>query len=347
MFGLYRTILALHVMAYHILKVPAIGPYAVYSFFVLSGFLMTTIMQNSYGYSANGFKRYAMNRFLRLYPVYWTLIAITCVIIAFVVGDAFAKEYHHSLAIPSDITQTFYNIFMVFPAFEPITVEPRLSPATWAITIELFFYLLIGLGLSRNKKVTLIWLALSLIYTFYPLAMGRFDIGYGNVMNASLPFALGASIYFYKEEIFRLLSGIRLDSIPVVVVLFVSNIVVVVYTYYALADKWWAINYMGAVANMMLSVVMVVVLHQRGKEFFSRHTDRFLGDFSYPLYLFHWAAAMLVAYTLYDAPVLGQSTSGVIVFSVALVLTLLISYVVNVFVNDKIEVIRGRIKMVR
>jgi peptidoglycan/LPS O-acetylase OafA/YrhL len=39
MFGTYRTLLALAVMASHLLKVPGIGGHAVHGFFILSGYL--------------------------------------------------------------------------------------------------------------------------------------------------------------------------------------------------------------------------------------------------------------------------------------------------------------------
>ena len=52
--GIYRFLLALNVVIFHLLDVPAIGPFAVFSFFVLSGFLMTLIMKETYGYSLSG-----------------------------------------------------------------------------------------------------------------------------------------------------------------------------------------------------------------------------------------------------------------------------------------------------
>ena len=51
MFGTYRTLLALMIVALHLGGVPVIGGYAVFGFYILSGYLMTLIMQTSYGYS--------------------------------------------------------------------------------------------------------------------------------------------------------------------------------------------------------------------------------------------------------------------------------------------------------
>ena len=76
MFGIWRTLLAIEVVAYHILPLPLIGRYAVFSFFVLSGFLMTEIMQRAYGYTPGGSVRYLANRALRLLPSYWFAAAL-------------------------------------------------------------------------------------------------------------------------------------------------------------------------------------------------------------------------------------------------------------------------------
>jgi peptidoglycan/LPS O-acetylase OafA/YrhL len=48
----------------------AIGGYAVFGFYILSGYLMTLIMQKNYGYSRGGVARYAVNRFLRIYLLF-------------------------------------------------------------------------------------------------------------------------------------------------------------------------------------------------------------------------------------------------------------------------------------
>ena len=91
--GIYRFLLALNVVIFHLLGVPAIGPFAVFSFFVLSGFLMTLIMKETYGYSLSGLSKYAMNRFLRLFPSYWVLLLITILAIG-LVGNSNSKAFH-------------------------------------------------------------------------------------------------------------------------------------------------------------------------------------------------------------------------------------------------------------
>ena len=115
MFGIYRLILALMVMAFHLLNVPIIGEYAVFSFFVLSGFLMTTIMHDAYGYSFAGIGRYAVNRFLRLYPTYWVVLVLSLALILFI-GEQYAHQYKESIFYPKTLTQIIENATLIYPA---------------------------------------------------------------------------------------------------------------------------------------------------------------------------------------------------------------------------------------
>jgi len=55
MLGLLRTTLAIMVMSYHLfVGILPLGTYAVFGFYVISGYLMTLVMHESYGYSGGG-----------------------------------------------------------------------------------------------------------------------------------------------------------------------------------------------------------------------------------------------------------------------------------------------------
>ena len=71
MFGTYRTLLAVMVVFLHLGGMPVIGAYTVFCFYILSGYLMTFIMQKNYGYSKESVAKYALNWFLRIYPIFW------------------------------------------------------------------------------------------------------------------------------------------------------------------------------------------------------------------------------------------------------------------------------------
>ncbi|WXG52262.1 MAG: hypothetical protein RNU03_15995 [Candidatus Sedimenticola sp. (ex Thyasira tokunagai)] len=204
MFGLYRTGLALWVMIFHLLDIPVIGPYAVFSFFALSGFLMTTIMHDTYGYNISGIKRYVINRFLRLYPMYW-MVAVVSILAIMFVSKQYSINYKDVLYIPEAIISIIFNGIMIFPSLIPYDIGPRLSPPTWALSIEIFFYICIALGVSRTKEVTQTWVGLSAFYVVLSYVIGLSGPHrYASIFAASLPFSLGSLLFFYKKKFFCL-----------------------------------------------------------------------------------------------------------------------------------------------
>ena len=144
MFGLYRTLLALLVVAQHIGGIPNVGCYAVFGFYCLSGYLMTLIMHENYGFSLSGTYKYAVNRVLRIYPIYWLSVLLTLSLI-WLYSPSELSDYHAAMYLPEDFVGILKNIFIFFPFRE----SPILTPPSWALTVELFFYVLIGLGLSQ------------------------------------------------------------------------------------------------------------------------------------------------------------------------------------------------------
>ncbi len=345
MFGAFRLVLALNVMAYHILNIPAIGPFAVYTFFILSGFLMTTIMNNSYGYNLSGIQSYALNRFLRLYPVYWSLILITVFIIIFITGTEFSASFQEKMCLPESAFEILTNLTMIYPAFKPVAVGPRLAPATWALTLELFYYLLIGIGISRNKIITIIWFSASLIYIlFRNLYTGVPGLSYGDFFGASLPFSIGAMLFFYKIKLLRLLNKLSTNPTFLISCIYAVNLAFTSTSAFWFSSCWWKIEFISTILNVILSGALILALYQNGKELFSKKIDKFLGDLSYPVYIFHWSAASLASWWLYKGAVKGFTASGLLVFITALFITVVVSMVVNVVVNNRIEKIRSKIR---
>lgn len=335
MFGLFRFVLAVNVVIYHVLDIPAIGPYAVYSFFVLSGFLMTMIMQATYGYSFQGFKSYAINRFLRLYPVYWALLLVIVIVILFI-GESFSAVFHSKMVIPNEPISWMANLFMVYPNFEPGTYPIRLAPATWALTIELFFYLAIGLGLSKTKKLTTVWFLLSLSWVLWTnFSNSEWGIGYGDIIVASLPFSLGALIFHYRPTYARIID--KVGAVPILIV-FIMNILIVTSSHYVWTDKFWFFNAMGTWVNLICSGLVIVLLLEYGRAYLSKPLDRFLGDLSYPIYIFHWTGASFAAWLLHS------DKEKVLIFFLGLTITILVSIIVNKTVNDNVEKLRNFIR---
>ena len=196
MLGAYRFFLALMVVAQHSGGAWGVGAggFAVFAFFVLSGYLMTHIMHGTYGYTAGGFAKYSVNRLLRIYPLYW-LACVIAFVILFSVDDATIARIAGGMGIPNSPKNLLSNIFIVVSS----RTWPLLIPPAWTLAVELIFYLLIGLGVSKTAIATAIWFGISVIYALTANVMNLGgDFTYFSPLSASLPFSVGALVFHFR-----------------------------------------------------------------------------------------------------------------------------------------------------
>lgn len=336
MFGLFRTLLAFMVVAQHLGGVPMIGAYAVFGFYCLSGFLMTLILQSRYGYSLRGFSSYAINRFLRIYPMYWLSIMFTLILIV-VLGNDFTQTYHSAMSLPQNTVQWFQNIFLYFPSLN----SPRLTPPAWALTVELCFYILIGLGLSKTKSITVIWFVLSVLYHAVALFFHwGWEHRYFTVPAASLPFATGAMIYHFKRELLvvteHIFSLLGRNTSMFLLAGLLAN---------------WLMGYLTNLSetvffysNFLFCAALVIVL-MRTKElpFINASTDKWFGNLSYPVYLMHYQIG-LVLVVIFDGLNIEMTRPDLLLLFISVPVITLLSWIVSVNIEKPIEVLRDRIK---
>lgn len=158
---------------------------------------MTLILNDVYGYTFKGFVAFVLNRFLRLFPIYWAFLIFSVLLVVFT-GEKFSANFRECIYFPDSSNLWLYNIFMVYPDLFPWNIEPRLCPPTWALTIEFLFYALIAFGISKTPKVSLCWLIISICYSVLNYVfMLDFSSGYGSVLAGSLPFSIGACLFHY------------------------------------------------------------------------------------------------------------------------------------------------------
>jgi peptidoglycan/LPS O-acetylase OafA/YrhL len=334
MFGTYRTLLAVMVIFLHLGGMPVIGGYAVFGFYILSGYLMTLIMHKNYGYSRVGLARYAANRFLRIYPIYWLSCLVSLLLIHFL-GEGYVRNYHSSIYYPDDPIAIIRNLVLFFPSLN----EPRLTPPAWALTVEIFFYICIGLGLSRSRKITAAWFILSIVYA---LLVNIMELGwnykYFFIPAASLPFSTGAMVFHYREELAalfnRYLGGSYVPSIlfSLVLVNWAAG-----FHMDSLRGFSFYINY------ILCAMILVALLERRSLPLISRRMDKVLGDFSYPVYLIHYQVGLVLLVLLqwagYD---IRQPTTGFALISLPFIF--LAAWLMTRYIELPIELLRKRIK---
>ncbi|TAA47865.1 acyltransferase family protein [Corallincola spongiicola] len=338
MFGTYRTILALMVVAVHIGGIPKVGAYAVFGFFALSGYLMTFIMHRNYSYSANGIGKYALNRVLRIYPLYILSISFSLLLI-FLLGSDYTSTYQKYIGMPSDLIQILKNLFLFLDYMDPV----RLTPPAWALTVEIFFYILIGLGLSRCRSVTWIWFVSSVAYHLFSIVSNAgWEARYFTIYAASLPFSAGALVFHYKKEI-----GEKIELLHSAIKLGLPFLL------FAAISINWLIGYLTKTSetvafysNFLLCLLMIMVLcNTRDLPFISKRFDKFCGELSYPIYLLHLQVAMVTMFVM-NASGVNVKRPDLLLFVVATPIILLVAWGVAVWIERPIEAVRSRVKSV-
>ncbi|WP_375201102.1 acyltransferase family protein [Hyphococcus sp.] len=342
--GTVRFLLAALVVVHHVGGAPYVGQHAVLFFYVLSGYLMTLVMHERYGYSGKGLRDFWENRALRLYPAYLAVLLFSCLVLA-ILGKDVSRAFRGGLYLPSTFAEWIQNVSMLFFSLTPNEVVPRVSPAAWALTVELVFYFLISLGISKTLKRTLIWLALSAVYSVWAALILDFKWSYFSIFSGSLPFSIGALIYFQRERMAKIFAG---KSLAAYWLLLLSSgglmLAIVIIRYLAMFKLESAF-----VQNIMMpltaapAALAVATLISGGGRIFPKKLDTLLGDLSYPVYISHWIFALIAGALLgLKAPSFG--IDGAMLMAVSFPMTLIASYLVVRFIDKPINRTRERIR---
>ncbi len=343
MFGTYRTLLSFGVVASHIAIAPNVGQFAVHGFFVISGFLMTLVMQGTYGYSGYGRAAFAASRALRLYPMYLVVLATTVLSIVILGADRVAA-FKDSMRLPQDLGGTIENLKMIYARWVPMSAPIRLVPPSWALTVELLFYALICLGLSRSRTLTAGWLAFSVAAALVTLALRGDDFAsrYSSLLAGSLPFALGATIYHWRDELGRRVASMA--TIGIATTAFCAFPVMAV-------ASWWLRN-VGleplsialVYLNIPLHGLIVLLLFNLKVPSAWKLLDKRIGDYSYPVYLTHYLVGLWVTVAIVEPLSPGRHAGLLLCFALTLPLSLLVSSLLLRWVDAPVERWRARIK---
>lgn len=225
-------------------------------FFMISGFVIL--------YSAKGktWQKFARSRFLRIYPMLWLAASITFICLVFL--GATNKE-------PSFL-QYLTNLTLMHRF---IFNQPHLDGVYWTLTVELRFYLIIGVLIAFNllterniKLLMFLWAVTGLIY----LSLGK----NGNFITSGTYFAAGVSFYYIWS------SGKTIYNIGYTLLLFVMSSISVVLSHASenLSNSILVI--------LMFSFFCIFYLLVNGwTPPISKKIMTWLGGLTYPLYLLH------------------------------------------------------------
>jgi len=331
MLGVYRFALALLVVQGHLLAwgAPWLAWQAVFSFYLLSGFLMTLVLNQDYEFDADGVVRFAANRTLRLFPVYWAVIGLTSLHIAFV-GPL--DQLNGAMALPLSAAERLANVFMTLVGFDQSQVtERRLSPSAWSLSIELFCYMLLAVYFGKTRARLFLMLAIGTAVSVVQIIsdLDQPDFGFQNhytVLQAGLiPFAVGGLAYFYRHSRLFAFSSTRLSVLCFFLSLnFLAG-------YWSDFHKYVAGLYVTVALNMALVPMLFSVESKR-------KWQTLLGALSYPVFLSHWLVGTLA--TIY----LPIAAGSFLHFLLATLLAIMLSLALHYFIDRPVQKLRTYIK---
>ncbi len=326
--GALRLFLAMLVVYVHLTSgLAASGYIAVFAFYLISGYLITRVVNTRYNNGVDGLWRFGLNRFLRLFPGYWIVLLFSMAVVA-----AFPEasvNLFNSLFWPDSsddwLAQIFvlgqreFNSFTVLGIPTGVTPElaPQFIPTATTLNVELIFYALIAVLLGRYKQVTLAWFALSFAHGTYVVIQDDFKLGYETFIGASLAFSSGAMLFHYRDLIAKLADKARVTPTATMALFSVALLGATGLwqdaAYLTMRALGWtqeaaeAVLPGNTVRAAYLALPFAAFAFWLCIEVKPKKTESWLygprmkwlndlaGDLSYPIFLIHWPVAALIA----------------------------------------------------
>lgn len=323
MFGTYRLILALLVLLKHFKSTEVFSGLAVWGFFLLSGFLITGILNTRYGQHRDGLIEFGINRALRLLPTYWMSVVLALASIAAFGSIVDPRAINGAFAFPQSAWEWIPAVFILGGSVLGLgRVENSPSPSAWAVEVEIFLYVISVWWLSRStttaRRTTLACLMLfPLLWAAskWLLREGHAELAgsltYSFVPAALLPYAAGAWLWHLRDRI-ELPSRIGPQLAIAAVGLAVCGAIV---------------SRVSVTLAFLLSVPVfayaTLLLSRLSAGNGSRAVDTFFGHMSYPVYLMHWVGNYLA---LALAAMAGAGASMTVVDTGGLMQTTMVGF---------------------
>ncbi len=321
------------VMLFHFYNLLEVGWIGVQLFFVLSGYLITTILLEEKSHNFSFYlKRFYWRRSLRIFPLYYTYLALVSIVYLIAhIPQNFLQ------AIPYLLTYTYNYLPLIiglkFDAF---------FPHFWSLSVEeqfyLFWPLLIFVFSSRGLRIMIV-----LIIIFSPifrLIMGlqltddfTSSIEIGEIIYRLLPSQLDAFAYGALIPIFKLnklqwnWSVILITVLVFFITVGVSNFNSVgfssMHSFSSLGYPIGSLHNQAHVWSYMLinTLCMVIILWVLSckrthpvLQFFSTKAMVSIGKISYGMYVYHWVIIFTIRkYVKLDGAI--ELTAGFILYA--------------------------------
>lgn len=346
--GSIRTLLALAVMFGHAdLYLFTGGTLAVQLFYVISGYLMSLILLSK---SYNSLSAFYTNRFLRLYPIYWT-VAVTTTLIYLIINTPSSLEFwsvYKNLG-PDSIWLVLSNILLFgqdwimftgvdegnfgltsnFKSSEVLVWQGLLVPQAWTLGVELSFYLIAPFILRDKKRwITILLFSLILRAYFIHIGIGTQDpFSYRFFPLEIALFLLGAFSHQFIKPL--------LESISIIQKKLFTNFVTTCFIGIILFFHFIEINHF--LKSIILIGGFILALPILAKFQKGSSTDDWIGSLSYPIYVCHWVVIDVIKFLVGRELLPGE---GLAFYALVLFASLGFAYILESMISERVEKLR-------
>jgi peptidoglycan/LPS O-acetylase OafA/YrhL len=358
--GIVRFLLALSVVITHCGSLfgtsLVFGQIAVQSFYIISGFYMSLILNEKYIGVNGSYKLFITNRFYRIYPIYWTVlicIAVTCLAAIIATNGHYLPLFGKYLSVKANFFSFLYLIltnllifgqdlvmFMgIYPesghlyftsdfmASNPPLFTFLFIQQAWTLGLELTFYLIAPLIVKRGYKlvVTLIVLSFLLRLFIYNYLGFQHDPWTYRFFPTEIMFFLFGYLSYHlhlKVKKLKISKTLNLFALAFIILftIFYGNIPPLKINYLP-----FSIKDMMYFASIVLSIPLLFNFLKKSK------FDNQIGELSYPIYISH----MFVLMVFSSLPVMPLKISYVVAF-----FTIVFSLLLNRFIANPVDKFR-------
>ncbi|QUY35614.1 acyltransferase family protein [Acinetobacter junii] len=297
-------------------------------FFVISGFLITSIISKEITDKTFTFKNFYKKRILRLAPAYF-LVIFSCFIFSYFLLApmelvSFYKSVMYSLVFAS-------NFFMWKEVGGYFSANAEYIPLLhlWSLGVEEQFYIIwptiLMIMLAWFKRWTGLLIALGVILGCvfaHILSIKAPAMSYFLLPARAFELMIGAAIVFIKPNNFKAVTANIIAAVGLIMIVFSS--------FYLTSESIFP----GFYALLPCVGTALIIYSLKGhdgiiKKFLSMNIMSFFGKISYPLYLWHWP--LIVFYKIRFGELSYLSMAGLMI-----AMTLL-SYLTYEYVERKIQ----------
>lgn len=344
--GILRLLLAISVLSNHSSPLPVTGNslvggvVAVQSFFIISGFYMALVLNQGYG----NLRDFYFNRFLRLFPAYWAVLALTVLLhwalnkpdfVANILASDVLRLDGKVFMLAANITMAGSDTMMfLYPGTGglnfttdfrahglPMLYQLHAVPQVWSLPLEIAFYILAPLLVRTPARLAAAFVASLLVrYAVYK-SIGSHDPWSYRFFPNELAFFCAGSLAYHAYTCVRswpLARGLGVLLLTATVV-YIANFTRIP------GLPGTGFLYPGALqfyAGLVLALPFIFVATEK------IHFDQWIGELSYPVYIAHWGV-------IQNAQALPKPT-GIPVYD-TLVITLTVAILLNAALQTPLE----------